>query len=833
VTGLVVVSHSHALAQGAVALAQEMVQGQDVRIVVAAGLDEQTLGTDAVRIADAIAEADRGDGVVVFMDLGSAVLSAELALDLLDDGTLRDRVVLCPAPLVEGLIVAAVSAGSGAGPQQVAAEALDALAGKQVHLAGRPDTAPAATAGEPPAAVDEVTATFTVPNPHGLHARPASRLVQRTSGMDAQVLLRNATSGTDWVPASSLSRVATLGALQGHELQVRACGPDARAAVDAVLALAADAFGEAPPGAAASAVALAGPAVALAAPAEALAAPASGPLGASGGIGIGPAWSLHDGVDLAAVPDARTDDPAADRLRLTGAVEAARTQLQRLRDRTAAEIGAEEAAIFDAHLLLLTDPNLLDDVARRIDSGQAAAPAWAAAVERVAGELAALRDEYLQARAADIRAVGRQVLRPLTGTDRMVHAGHGVLLAPDLTPAEAAELDSDRVVAIVLAGSSPTAHSAILARARGIPAVVAAGPGVLGTPDGTEIAVDGTTGEVVVAPSAAVLADFRARAEALRERHLRALATSTAPAVTRDGIEVLVGANVGSVDDAKQAAAAGADLAGLVRTEFLFLGRDEAPGVDEQEAVYRAISEALGGRRITLRTLDVGGDKPLGYVPMPAEANPFLGVRGIRLALARPALLADQLLAVVRVAHDVPVSLMLPMVSTLDELVAARGMLDDAIRRDGRGEPAGLQFGMMVEVPAAALKARAFADHVDFFSIGTNDLTQYALAAERGNDAVATLGDPFDPGVLALVDAVCRGADGRALVAVCGELAADEQAAAVLAGLGVRELSVAPRLVPAVKEAVRAVDLGLAAGVARTALTAGTAAEVRTLLTRS
>jgi phosphocarrier protein FPr len=811
VTGLVVVSHSHALAQGAVALAQEMVQGQDVRIVVAAGLDEQTLGTDAVQIADAIAEADRGDGVVVFMDLGSAVLSAELALDLLDNGTLRDRVVLCPAPLVEGLIVAAVSAGSGAGPQQVAAEALDALAGKQVHLAGRPDTAPAATAGEPPAAVDEVTATFTVPNPHGLHARPASRLVQRTSGMDAQVLLRNATSGTDWVPASSLSRVATLGALQGHELQVRACGPDARAAVDAVLALAADAFGEAPPGAAASAVALAGPAVALAAPAEALAAPASGPLGASGGIGI----------------------PAADRLRLTGAVEAARTQLQRLRDRTAAEIGAEEAAIFDAHLLLLTDPNLLDDVARRIDSGQAAAPAWAGAVERVAGELAALRDEYLQARAADIRAVGQQVLRALTGTDRTAHDGHGVLLAPDLAPAEAAELDSDRVVAIVLAGSSPTAHSAILARARGIPAVVAAGPGVLGTPDGTEIAVDGTTGEVVVAPSAAVLADFRARAEALRERNRRALATSTAPAVTRDGIEVLVGANVGSVDDAKQAAAAGADLAGLVRTEFLFLGRDEAPGVDEQEAVYRAISEALGGRRITLRTLDVGGDKPLGYVPMPAEANPFLGVRGIRLALARPALLADQLLAVVRVAHDVPVSLMLPMVSTLDELVAARGMLDDAIRRDGRGEPAGLQFGMMVEVPAAALKARAFADHVDFFSIGTNDLTQYALAAERGNDAVATLGDPFDPGVLALVDAVCRGADGRALVAVCGELAADEQAAAVLAGLGVRELSVAPRLVPAVKEAVRAVDLGLAAGVARTALTAGTAAEVRTLLTRS
>jgi phosphocarrier protein FPr len=297
--------------------------------------------------------------------------------------------------------------------------------------------------------------------------------------------------------------------------------------------------------------------------------------------------------------------------------------------------------------------------------------------------------------------------------------------------------------------------------------------------------------------------------------------------VTRDGVAVLVGANVGSPADAVAAAAAGADLVGLVRTEFLFLGRPAAPDVDEQEATYRGVAEALGGKRITLRTLDVGGDKPLPYLPLPDEANPFLGLRGIRLAAAHPALLADQLLAMVRVAHDTPVGVMFPMVSVLDELFAARRALDAAITRDGRGTPPGLEVGIMVEVPAAALKAAAFVPHVDFLSIGTNDLTQYALAAERGNPAVAALADPLDPGVLALVDAVCRAAGDRALVAVCGEAAADPLAAELLVGLGVRELSVAPAAVPGTKQTVRELDAGAAAARAAGALTADGPAAVR------
>jgi phosphocarrier protein FPr len=297
--------------------------------------------------------------------------------------------------------------------------------------------------------------------------------------------------------------------------------------------------------------------------------------------------------------------------------------------------------------------------------------------------------------------------------------------------------------------------------------------------------------------------------------------------VTRDGVTVAVGVNVGSVDDAR--AAAGADLAGLVRTEFLFLDRDSAPGVEEQEAAYREIAEALGGRRITLRTLDAGGDKPLRYLPAPAEGNPFLGVRGLRHSLTHPELFADQLLAIVRVAHDVPVSVMFPMVSTVGELTAARRMLDDAIARDGRGTPGDLHVGIMVEVPAAALKSGAFTAYVDFVSVGTNDLTQYALAAERGNAALAEVADPWDPGVLRLIDAACRGVAGKATVAVCGEMASEPAAVPLLTGLGVRELSVTPRAIPAVKEAVRAVSVRECAALAARALEQPDAAAVRAL----
>ncbi len=831
--GIVVVSHSRALARAAVALAQEMLQGRAVPIVIAAGLDEDTFGTDAVHIQQALVEADRdGDGVVVLMDLGSAVLSAELALELLDDDAARERVLLCPAPLVEGLVVAAVTALSGAGRDEVAAEAMAALAGKQSQLGVETGPARAEEPEPEPAAADPgaVTGRFTVTAPHGLHARPAARLVNLVRDLDAPVELRNLSTGSAWVPASSLSRVATLGVLSGQEVEVRAAGEQAGAALEQVLALAGRDFDEDDT-----------PAPAGSPPVPVEPGTTGGPFPASPGIVVGPAIGAgRSGPAAETEPPEPGPSPAdpvdadsvTENRRLDEALAAVRDQVRLVRATVARETGPGEAEIFDAHLSLLDDPELVATARSAISRGQAAGRAWSAAVDRVESDFRALTDPYLRARAGDVRDVGDQVLAHLNGDAAglpVAGGPPGVLVAADLTPAQAATLNPRTVLAVVLAFGSPTAHSAILARARGIPAVVGAGPEVLSIAAGTVLAVDGGTGELVVDPGPEDLARFRARATADADRERIALSRAGGAARTRDGVEVLVGANVGSLDDARAAAAAGADLIGLVRTEFLFLGRSRAPEVEEQEAGYRALAEALTGRRITLRTLDVGGDKPLDYLPMPVEANPFLGVRGLRLALRRPELLADQLTAMVRVAHETPVSIMFPMVSTLAELVSARRALEDAIRRCGPTRPAGLQVGIMVEVPAAALKAATFAPHLDFLSIGTNDLTQYTLAAERGNGALAALADPLDPAVLRLIDATCRAA-GPALVAVCGELAADQRAASVLVGLGVRELSVSPRAVPGIKQAVRNLVHSDAVPLAARALDVGSADAVRDLL---
>lgn len=802
--GLVVVSHSRPLARAAVALAQEMVHGKEIRIAVAAGLDDTTFGTDAADIVDAVTDADTGDGTVVLMDLGSAVLSAELALELLDD-EVRERVVLCPAPLVEGLVVAAVAAAGDASAAEIAAEASGALTGKIAHLGPATPAPEAADAGT----ADELSGSFVVANPHGLHARPAARLAQEVRRRDARARIRNPRTDSAWVDAASLSKIATLGVLSGDQVQVRVSGSQAAETLEHILALAARNFDET-----------------VIAPSEVTSeAVRNRPIGAGPGLGIGPARSARTG-DIV-VPDGPGESPAAERRRLSAAIAEVRRVITTVRARTARDVGETEAGIFDAHLLLLDDDALLGGAQQRIDEGHNAAAAWSAAVSELAAEFSALADPYLQARAADVQAVGDQVLRVLLGSAATAQQVSGVLVAADLSPAEAAELDAARVAAVLLAFGSPQAHNVILLRAKGIPVVVGAGPTVLDIAEGTTVAVDGNRGEYLVNPDAAVRAGFEAKVAALTARRQAARARSAEPAVTRDGVRIGVGANLGSVDDARAAAAHGADFAGLIRTEFLFLGRRQAPDTEEQLAVYRKIAESLEGRRITLRTLDVGGDKPLDFLPLPAEGNPYLGVRGVRMSLAHPDLFAEQLLAIATLARHTPVSVMFPMVATLDELFAARRLLDDALGRTGPRAPADLKVGMMVEVPTAALKAAAFAPHVDFFSIGTNDLTQYTMAADRNNDAVAALGDTFDPGVLQLIAATCRGAAGQAAVSVCGEFAADERAAALLVGLGVEALSVTPPAIPATKEAVRAVDGTHAAVLAARVLSADSAAAVR------
>ncbi|GAA0245500.1 phosphoenolpyruvate--protein phosphotransferase [Cryptosporangium japonicum] len=811
--GIVVVSHSRALAEAAVRLAGEMAQGAPVRIGVAAGLGDDTFGTDAVAIADTITEVSGPAGVVVLMDLGSALLSAEMALEMLDDDG-RDRVILSPAPLVEGLVGAVVAAAGGADRAGVAAEAAAGLLPKSEHLAPAP-SAPSASFVDAP-----LTGAFVVTDPQGLHARPAAALVGVVRQVGVPAELRNRTTGAGPVPAGSLSRVATLGALAGHEIEVLV-PPGEEAALARILAGAAEIFAAFPSSASGTVDDSSGPSGAA----------PSGALAASPGVVVGVVRRFGGRAEPAG-PRGGPVDAAAERRRLENALTAVSAEVTAVRDRATTEVGAAEAAIFDAHLLLLDDPELRSAAATRIAAGADAETAWAEAIGAAESEWRALADPYLRARAEDLAALRTQVRTALAPSSGPEPAGDAsaVLVADGLTPVDAVRIEA---AGVVLAHGSPTAHSVLLLRARGIPAVVAAGDAVLDVADGTPIAFDGSTGELVVDPAPDVVERFGAARGEAAGRRRAAAAGAHRPARTIDGVEVRVGANLAGLADATAAAAAGADLAGLVRTEFLFLDRGTAPDVDEQTEAYRALADALDGRRLTLRTLDVGGDKPLAYAPVPASDNPFLGVRGLRFSLLRPDLFAAQLTAIVRVAHETPVTVLFPMVTTVDELAAARAALDEAVRAEKRGTPPGLEVAAMVEVPSAALKAAALAPLVDEFSVGTNDLTQYTLAAARGDEGVAALGTPWDPGVLRLVGAVCRAAGPSTRVSVCGEFASEPGAAAALIGLGVRELSVAPALVPAVKLAVRETTTSEAARTAAEALNAPTAAKAQAFFSPS
>ena len=822
--GIVVVSHSHGIAEGAAALARQMA-GEDVRIETAGGLDEpgHPIGTDAMLVMAAIERAWSDDGVLVLMDLGSAVLSAEMALDFLDEER-RAKVHLTDAPIVEGAVAAAVTARMGAPLAQVAAEAAGGLAGKSAHLRLAPaadDGAAAASELGPSRSIELV-----VDLPHGLHARPAARFVQTVSGFDADVQVRNVTTGAGPVGARSLNAVATLGVTAGHTIEVSAAGPQADDALTSVRALAQRRWDESTEDLAPEAPAWSTrPDVAAGAAGELAG------IAASPGYAIGPARRVHvPAIDL---PDGLAAGSVEDeRARLDAALLATGDDVGRQRNDARARLGEGRAAIFDAHLLFLRDETLLGPVGDAIRQGRPAAVAWRDAIEQLARAWDGLDDPYLRERAGDLRSVGRQVLARLLGVDvpRARLDAPGILVADDLEPADTAGLDPEVCLGIATARGGPTSHAAVLARALAIPAVVGLGEAIAGVADGTALALDGVRGVVHVEPVAEVEADLRRASEARAAALADARGRAHEPATTRDGVTIEVAANVGRPAEVHAAVEAGCDGVGLFRTEFLFMARDAMPDEDEQEAAYREAAEALDGRPLLVRTLDAGADKPLAFLGQAPEANPFLGVRGLRLGLARPEILDVQVRALVRVAgagHRLRV--MFPMVATIAELRAARVALERA--REWTGVHVPIEVGIMIEVPSAALTASHLAAEVDFLSVGTNDLTQYTLAADRGNDGVAALADALHPAVLRLIALACEAADASgAWVGVCGELAADPTATALLLGLGVRELSMSAPAIAEVKDAVRATDLAASRELARAALGAPDGDAVRALV---
>lgn len=727
-TGLLLVSHSAALARATAELVRQMT-GDRLALAIAAGAgpDHTELGTDPLAILAACEDLAGCEGIVVLMDLGSAVLSAEMARDLADDA-LRARLHLAPAPFVEGALAAGVAAAAGQAAIRVAAEALAGLLPKQNALGASAEAVP------PQAAM--ITREVTLADPNGLHLRPAARCVEAAARFDATLRLRH---NGRVASLDSPTALMALGAKGGAATTIEAAGPEAEPAAAAIAAILAER-----------------PAEPHAETPTTL--PSGGFVPMSPGRAAGPVVAVIRGRPP--VPDAKAVDRAAALTRLDAALTAARAALA-------------GNPILAAQAVLLADPALIGPARAAIEAeGRNEAAAWSDAIAAAVVSHEALDDPYLRTRTRDLREAGDAVLRELLGGFSLdLPASPAIIAVDELTAAEAASLPPT-ILGVLDRRGGPASHAAILLRAAGIPAL----GGVALDPLPARAAFDGATGEIYIEPDAATEARFRA-----------ADLPAPGPAfVVLPGGEALeFWANVAGPADAAAAARAGAYGIGLARTEMLFLGRTDKPGEDEQEARVAAMIAPFRGRPVVIRLLDAGADKPMPFLGLASEENPALGLRGVRALLRRPDFCAAHLRALLRAGAGHDLRIMIPMVTFAAELLAVRDLLA-AAARDVDCKPPPL--GAMIEVPAAALVVPDLLAASDFFSIGTNDLTQYVLAADRGHEDLPGFADAGHPAVIGLCARICRDA-GMAPVSVCGEAAGDPITARVLVDAGIRKLS--------------------------------------------
>lgn len=649
---------------------------------------------------------------------------------------------------------------------------------------------------------------------HGLHARPATAFVDTAKKFDAEVVVRHQGKTAN---GKSLAGLLRLGVKANGRVRISAEGPEAEAALRALKRVIEEVEEEE--------IQLAGPAHGWAPRSAGATVPG---LAASPGLAIGPVRLLRQSR---IVVERTARDPGREGERLSDAIAAARAELQELYEEVEKKSGPVGAAIFRAHAEFLADPDLTAKADRRIGEGQSAGWAWQQTIEAEADSLAKLDDPVLAGRATDLRDVGTRVLRRLACVvedDPELPAEPVILLADDLTPSDAAALDPTRVLGFCTAGGGPTSHAAIIARSLGIPAVVGAGPAVQHQPEGATAVLDGDNGMLYIDPSAEDLRGAREAQGSLTDLRDAEYRTRYEPALTTDGVRIEVVANTGLSQEAAQAVEAGGEGIGLMRSEFLFLERDTPPSEDEQYAAYREAVEALQGLPLIVRTLDIGGDKAVPYLDLAHEENPFLGVRGIRLCFAYPELFKTQLRAIFRASAHGPIKIMYPMIATLADLRGALAITEE-VRQELNAER--LEVGIMIEVPSAVLMANELAAEVDFFSIGTNDLTQYVLAMDRGHPLLARQADGLHPAVLRMIDQTVRAATGKGRwVGVCGGVAGEPLGAVILIGLGVTELSVSIPSIAAIKARIRGVSMKDAQALARRALLCDSAEAVRGLV---
>ena len=668
----------------------------------------------------------------------------------------------------------------------------------------------------------EVSERVTIAHDHGIHARPAALIANFAKTATAQIAV---VAHGRRANAKSAVALMSLGAQRGDELTLVASGDRAGEVIGElkrlILSLAEK-----------SASATQAPSLALprrsgggdSATSSTAPSRLRGVI-ASRGLAVGRAVPLK-GVEVQVAEAGKGIAHESEQF------EKARAEVRARLEQIAASAQGAAREVIAAHLEFLDDWELVAAARRAIARGKSAGFAWRRAVRDSADTLRALGDPRMSERVDDLLDLESQVLLTLSGEAPIVVRSlpeRAILIAEDLKPSQLVSLDATRLTGICLAAGGPTSHVAILAAAMGIPALVALGSSVLDIPEGAWLVLDAEQGSLATAPDQTALAAAEQTLTARQQRKQAERAAAHADCRTADGVRIEVFANLGSLAEAQVAMAHGAEGCGLLRTEFLFLERDAPPDEDEQLNQYQGIATALAGRPLVVRTLDIGGDKPIAYLPMPAEANPALGLRGVRTSLWRPDLLRVQLRAILRVQPAGQSRVLLPMITDTAEIRAVRRMIDE-VRRELRHSES-IAVGAMIETPAAALLAERVANEVDFLSIGTNDLTQYTLAMDRGHSELAHRIDGLHPAVLRLIATTVAAAQKHSrFVAVCGGLASEPAAVPVLLGLGVHELSVVPTLVPQLKSLIRTLTIDACRSLAQRALVLDTAEAVRALV---
>jgi multiphosphoryl transfer protein len=804
--GLVLVSHSRSLAEAVADLLRRVVS-PDLRLACSGGVgdDRVLLGTDAIEIQEAITAVFSDDGVLVLMDMGSAILSAETAKDFLNPED-QEKVRLTSAPIVEGGMAAAVQANLGASLDAVVNAALQGLLLKQDHVQDAPLTSPAASPAPDP--LSNEILDVTIQNPHGLHLRPAALLIKTLATFPGEVFVENRTAGRGPSLARSLVDLARLQIREGDLVRFSISAPDPQPVIESIRSLVESQFGEADQ---------------TVPPKEADSAPdLSQPFGVSRGIAIGrpvlldtivssvPTYTVQSGSDVTREVGKLRSAVAEAIAEFDGRIERLRASLQR-----------QEVEIFDAQRMIFSDPTILKEAQAKIQEQHLnAAAAWQETLSRYATDQEKADDSYLRARAADFREVERAVLCHLIDEKKRAvlpdeaFTDSTILVCEELTPTLAEQFLRLSIAGVIQLGGGPTSHGAILARALALPVIGGGRNSLERLRTAQCVAISGSEGSLWIDPSLDLLADLARRQQSERSESARALEESQNFAITADGVLVRVGANAGASSDISSARTNGAEFIGLFRSEFLFQNFEEVPDEDQQLCAYReALAPAQGAFPVTVRLLDVGGDKPLKFLPQSKEANPFLGVRGIRLLMANQRFFRAHLRAVLRLADLFQIQLLVPMITDVSEILATRKLLGE-IASELTAENVPHQWpipvGVMIETPAAALLIDQLLPHVEFVSIGTNDLTQYILCAERGSALVSAFSDALHPAVLRICEEVVKAAQKREIkTSICGEIASDPEAIPIWLSLGLRELSVTASAIPATKALIR--KLGISA----------------------